>query len=100
MEGTCGADWEQSDEMGRQTGSDRKSLARGLQLLVGTREPEILFREVTGLDLGARQITLATPLEAGQGGMVEVGGQVGCGGAQGLRARPGGQPQLCLLSAV
>lgn len=35
MEGTCGADREQSDEMGWQTGSDRESLARGLQLSCG-----------------------------------------------------------------
>lgn len=85
---------------GGRRGQTARALQGGSSCLVGTREPEILFREVTGLDLGARQITLATPLEVGQGGTVEAGGQVGGGGAQGVRARPGGEPQLCLLSAV
>lgn len=59
---------------GGRRGQTARALQGGSSCLVGTREPEILFREVTGLDLGARQITLATPLEVGQGGTVEAGG--------------------------
>ena len=75
--------------MGGQEGSDPKSLVRGLELnAMGTRESAgILCRGGTRVDSGSY-------------GRGRMGGRKAPCGELGLRARPEGEPELCLLSVV